>query len=381
MHLLHVFPSFEIGGQQVRMATLANRLGAECRHTVLSLNGVTSAADLLDPAIPLTLHPLPPGRPGKAAAVPAAVAAGKRIRGLAPDLLLTHNWGSMEWVTGNRWGPRVPHIHFEDGFGPDESAGRQIFRRMLMRRLVLSGHAMTVVPSRTLETIATSLWRLPGARVRYIPNGIDLARFAAAPAPALADRFGIQPGDLVVGSVGTLRPEKNFRRLIAAVAQAARGRPVKLVIVGDGPERQLLETEAQERGLGGRLVLTGRLANPEALLGRFDIFALSSDTEQMPYSLIEAMAAARPVVATDVGDVASMVADENRGLVVPPQSFAAYCGALACLLEQPRLRQRLGIANRAVAHRRYDLTTMVATYRELFAELTGGGIRRRLATE
>lgn len=380
MHLLHVFPSFETGGQQVRMATLANRLGAECRHTVLSLNGVTSAADLVDPGVSLSLHPVPPAKPGKAAAAPAAVAAGKLIRNLSPDLLLTHNWGSMEWVAANRWGPRVPHIHFEDGFGPDESAGRQFIRRVLMRRLVLSGHATTVVPSRTLERIATSVWRLPGSKVRYIPNGIDLARFAAPPSPMLAERFAIQPSDLVVGSVGTLRPEKNFRRLIAAVAHAARGRPVKLVIVGDGPERLLLETEAKLHGLGDRLILTGRLASPEALLGRFDIFALSSDTEQMPYSLIEAMAASRPVVATDVGDVASMVADENRGFVVPAKNFAGFCGALTTLLEQPCLRRSLGEANREVALQRYDLDRMMGTYRGLFAQLTGGA-RHRLAAE
>lgn len=380
MDLLHIFPSFETGGQQVRMATLANRLGSDCRHTVISLNGVTSAADLIDPTVSLTLHPLPPAKPGKAAAVPPAMAAGKLIRDLSPDLLLTHNWGSMEWVTANRWGPRIPHLHFEDGFGPDESAGRQLFRRVLMRRLVLSGHATTVVPSRTLENIAISVWRLPGSKVRYIPNGIDLARFAAPPLPMLAERFAIQPSDLVVGSVGTLRPEKNFRRLIAAVAQASRGRPVKLVIVGDGPERRLLETDAKERGLGDRLILTGRLANPEALLGRFDIFALSSDTEQMPYSLIEAMAASRPVVATDVGDVACMVADENRGFVVPTMNFAGFCGALATLLEQPRLRRSLGEANRDVAHRRYDLDRMVATYRELFTQLTRGA-RQPLAAE
>lgn len=380
MDLLHIFPSFETGGQQVRMATLANRLGSVCRHTVISLNGVTSAADLIEPTVSLTLHPLPPAKPGKAAAVPAAVAAGKLIRDLRPDLLLTHNWGSMEWATANRWGPRVPHLHFEDGFGPDESAGRQFFRRVLMRRLVLSGHATTVVPSRTLENIATSVWRLPGSQVRYIPNGIDLARFAAPPLPMLAERFAIQPSDLVVGSVGTLRPEKNFRRLIAAVAQASRGRPVKLVIVGDGPERRRLETDAKESGLGDRLILTGRLANPEVLLGRFDLFALSSDTEQMPYSLIEAMAASRPVVATDVGDVASMVADENRGFVVPTKNFAGYCDALATLLEQPRLRRSLGAANREVALRRYDLDRMAATYRELFTQLTRGA-RQRLAAE
>jgi glycosyltransferase involved in cell wall biosynthesis len=195
----------------------------------------------------------------------------------------------------------------------------------------------------------------------------------------LAVRYGITPDDLVVGTVGTLRPEKNLRLLVAAVAQVSRARPVKLVIVGDGPERLLVQTEAAERGLGARLILTGRLARPEALLGRFDIFALSSDTEQMPYSIIEAMAASRAIVATDVGDVASMVAAENRPYVVPAQSFAAYCGALAALLEQPRLRLRLGAANREAALARYDVGGMIDTYRDLFAGLTSGGTKRLAA--
>jgi glycosyltransferase involved in cell wall biosynthesis len=366
-HLLHVFPSFETGGQQIRMVTLANRLaaraGAGFSHSVVALDGRTDCADLLAPGVPVRLV----GGAGR-----GLRAAWSVIRGEAPDMLLTHNWGSMEWVAANRL-TGVPHLHFEDGFGPDESGARQLRRRVLARRLLLSAAgSWTIVPSRTLEAIATGIWRLPRERVLRVPNGIDLARFQGAVDAPLVERLGIQPRDLVVGAVGTLRPEKNLTRLIRAVRRVSRALPVRLVIVGDGPERARLEAEAREQGIAGRTVFTGRLAQPERLVRRFDLFALSSDTEQMPYSLIEAMAAGRPAVATDVGDVAAMVAPENAAYVVKKDDFSGFCAALAELLERPVLRARLGAANRAKAEAEFGIDAMVATYERLLARPSAG---------
>jgi hypothetical protein len=144
-HLLHVFPSFETGGQQIRMVTLANRLAARAgtgfSHSVVALDGRTDCADLLAPGVPVRLV----GGPGR-----GLRAAWSMIRGEAPDMLLTHNWGSMEWVAANRLAG-VPHLHFEDGFGPDESGARQLRRRVLARRVLLSAPgSRTIVPSRTL---------------------------------------------------------------------------------------------------------------------------------------------------------------------------------------------------------------------------------------
>ena len=149
----------------------------------------------------------------------------RRLRAIAPDLLVTYNWGAIEWAMANI--PRlVRHIHVEDGFWPEERA-RQLPRRVLTRRLVLA-RSTVAVPSRTLWRIATEVWRLDPRRVRYVPNGIDLARFAGT------REAGAEP---VIGTVAALRPEKNLARLLRAFRLVADVMPARLVIVGDGSER------------------------------------------------------------------------------------------------------------------------------------------------
>ena len=112
----------------------------------------------------------------------------------------------------------------------------------------------------------------------------------------------------VIGTVAALREEKNISRLMHAFAMLPAGR---LVIVGDGPQRPALEALAASLGVAERVCFAGHHLDTAAFYAQFDIFALSSDTEQMPLSVIEAMASGLPVVSTDVGDVRLMVASEN----------------------------------------------------------------------
>jgi glycosyltransferase involved in cell wall biosynthesis len=359
--LCHVYATFAVGGPQMRFAALANRFGAAYRHLIVAMDGNTAARERLAPGLDLGF---PPVEIRKGATLANRGRFRAALRAWRPDLLVTSNWGSIEWAMADL--PRLmPHIHIEDGFGPDEQAG-QLPRRVLTRRLVLRWSTV-VVPSRTLYRLATGVWRLPAARVRYIPNGIDLARYA----PGEAARF---PGEgLVIGTVAALRPEKNLARLLHACAAASARIPLRLVVVGDGPERAGLEALAASLGIGGRVIFTGHSPAPAALYRGFDLFALSSDTEQMPLSVIEAMAAGLPVVATDVGDVREMLAPENGPFVVP-RDPAALAGAIAALAADPGRRAAIGGANRARAARGFDQETMFTAYAGLFgAAIRGTG--------
>ena len=357
-HLLHVFPGFTIGGAQMRMVAVANHFGPAFRHSIISLSGQTEAAARLDDAVPARLPAAPPPKPGLLDSVRRCRAL---LRDIRPDLLVTHNWGSIDWAIANAL-VGLPHVHIEDGFGPDERS-RQLPRRVWTRRLVLR-RATVVLPSRTLERIATGLWRLPRRHVRYIPNGIDLARFApaapnaAAPPPWPRDRP-------VIGTVAGLRPEKNLARLLDAFARLRATRPARLVIVGDGPERAALAARAASLGIAGDVTFAGATADTPRAYRGFDIFALSSDTEQMPLSLLEAMGCALPVAATNVGDVAGMLAEGNRRFVVA-QDAQALADALAALLADPQAARALGAANRARAVRDFDQAAMFAAYAALF---------------
>jgi glycosyltransferase involved in cell wall biosynthesis len=374
-HLLHVFSTFALGGQQMRFITLANALKDEFRHTVLAMDGDLAAASRLDPSVTCDFVRMDVVRSGGISL--GNLAAARRIlRQARPDLLLTYNWGAIEWVLANRLRPLAPHSHFEDGFGPDESPTRQNPRRALMRRLMFWGFARIIVPSRTLERVATERWHVAPGRVIFVPNGIDAARFAGPPDTDLLASLGIAPGVPLIGTVAALRREKNLARLLRVFAALPEDLGAMLAIVGDGAERLGLEAEAARLGIARRVIFTGALAQPERLIGRFDIFALTSDTEQMPISVLEAMAAGRPVVATDVGDVRAILADANHPYVVPMADEAGFTAALADLLSDPARGAALGAANRRHVEAHYALGGMLDRYRGLF----GGAIAGRVTT-
>jgi len=358
--ILHVFPTFAVGGVQVRFAAIVNHFGRRWRHAVIAMDGDLSCRERLDPALDIEFP---------AVAVRKGDTLGNvlRFRGvlrrLRPDLLVTSNWGSIEWSVANL-APAVRQVHIEDGFGPDDRGGR-LPRRVRLRRVVLR-RRMVVLPSRTLWEIATDIWRLDPRHLRYVPNGIDLARFAGPPQPD--GRTGPIAGPVVgpvVGTVAALRPEKNIARLLRAFALAAPDGPTGLVVAGDGPERPALEALAQELGIADRVRFAGHVADPARLLRQLDVFAMSSDTEQMPLSLLEAMAAGLPVAATDVGDTCSVLADANAPYVTALDD-AALAAGLRALLAQAGLRRALGAANRAKAERDFNQDAMFRAWAAAF---------------
>ena len=174
----------------------------------------------------------------------------------------------------------------------------------------------------------------------------------------------------MIGTVAGLRAVKNLPRLVRAFA-AMTHKAARLVIVGEGPESEAIAAEARARGVAARLLMPGFLARPADWIGHFDIFALSSDSEQFPISLVEAMAAGLPAVATDVGDVAGMVAEDNRPLIVGASDEAAFAAALDSLADQPHLRKAIGDANREKAEALYDEAAMIAAYARLYGEAIG----------
>ena len=348
--LLHVYPTFAVGGAQMRFATLANRFGSDYRHAIVAMDGNTACRERLNPGLDTTF-PAVEVRKGDTLGNRARFRAV--LRALRPDMLVTSNWGSIEWAMANT--PRlVPHLHVEDGFGPEER-DRQIPRRVWTRRLLLR-RAAVVVPSRVLYRIASQTWRLPRGVLRYVPNGIDLDRFAVARRP------GAVP---VIGTVAALRPEKNLARLLRAFATVRPRTPCRLVIAGDGPERAGLTALAADLGIAGDVEFPGHVTDTPSLFAGMDICALSSDTEQMPMAVLEAMAAGLPVAATDVGDVAGMLGADSAALVVPRED-AALAGALADLLADPALRARLGAANRRRAEAMFADRDMFAAWHALF---------------
>jgi len=172
-----------------------------------------------------------------------------------------------------------------------------------------------------------------------------------------------------------LRPEKNLARLIRAFARIPAGAPLRLVLAGDGPERPALEALVRSLNLSKRVLFLGPVREPQRALALFDIFALSSDTEQMPMTVLEAMAMGLPIASVDVGDVKLMVAPGNRAFVIPRGDEAALASALAALAFDETRRRDLGRLNRAQVRMNFPWQRMVDTYTRLYET----GLRRERA--
>jgi glycosyltransferase involved in cell wall biosynthesis len=359
--LLHVLPSFAIGGVQVRLARVINALGDRYRHRILALDSNRTATALLDSALDTRADQVPREKRGLAATL---FALRHRIIAASPDLLLTYNWGAIEWALANSVFGLCRHIHFEDGFGPEET-DKRLWRRSMLRRLALTRTSTIVVPSRNLEGIAQHEWHLPTTRMRYIPNGIDADAFAA-PRDG-APLFARSTDEVIIGTVAPLRPEKNVARLVRVFARLDARQPTRLAIAGGGAQRDEIEALAHGLGLADRVIFLGSVAEPQRALALFDIFALSSDTEQMPMSVLEAMAVGLPVASVDVGDVKTMLTPENRPHVVAKADEQAFARALEALIAAPSLRAELGALNRAHVRQHYSWETMVDEYDRVFA--------------
>ncbi|HYH45715.1 MAG TPA: glycosyltransferase [Thermoanaerobaculia bacterium] len=379
-HLLHVFSNFVATGPEVRTVQLIGALGGEFRHSIVSMDGRAGAAERLPPGAAARLLEAPP-RAGTLRTVPRLLALLRRER---PDLVLTYGWGAFDMVLAaliTFRGPRALRVvHHEEGFsGPESQFNR---RRVLARRLILPGIFRLVVPSRGLMEFAVRAWKVPPEKLCLIPNGVDADHFRLAADRSVTRReLGLPDDALVVGTVSRLRPVKNLPRLLAAMAElAARLPEAHLLIVGDGPEREALEARAAALPeLAGRVCFAGEQSDLPRFYRAMDVFALPSDSEQMPVSLLEAMACGVPAVATDVGDVREVLPAEQRAFVVAIDGAGqeqATVGHLAqrleTLLRDRGLRQRLGLANRQRVERRYTFEAMRRTYRDLYWQGIGG---------
>ena len=325
LHILHVFSTFASAGPQLRMTAIMNALGPALSHTVMAIDGNFDAAHKLDSRARVTLVPPPPKESIWTYAVPLRKAIGK----IRPDLMVTYNWGAMDAVIGTVLHPLCPVLHHEHGFGPDEAL-RLHRRRVILRRLLLNRIHRTLVPSKRLLDIALTQYRIRPEKVRYIANGVDVERFRPRRNHDLRRQWAVADGEVLFGYVGQLREEKNLSLLIRAFAMAGLDN-ARLVFVGDGECRRELEELVRDLAIMDRVIFAGNVLDPAPCFGALDAFVMSSTSEQMPMSLLEAMASGLPALGTDVGDLRQMLGNPGTPALVPSADLEAYTGSLRSL--------------------------------------------------
>jgi glycosyltransferase involved in cell wall biosynthesis len=226
-----------------------------------------------------------------------------------------------------------------------------------------------IVVSRAIERKITEEGR-KGAPISLIYNGVDLQRYNhQQPCCTLHEEYGIDAEGPIVGVVARLEAEKGHRTLIDAWPDVLAAVPSAwLLIIGEGSERDSLESQAQSLGIEHRVVFTGRREDVPAVTAALDISVLPSYREAQGLSVLEAMALSRPVVASAVGGIPEMIEDGVTGLLVPPHDHEALAAAIVRLLTDHPLADMIARAGHNLVHERFCIEMMIESISSLYDE-------------
>jgi glycosyltransferase involved in cell wall biosynthesis len=228
--------------------------------------------------------------------------------------------------------------------------------RGVHRYLAVSGHVR--------ERLAAL--GVPAAKLRVVRNGVDPGRFEQPVAHVFRSELAGNTGRPIVLTVARLAPQKGLEFLLRAAAMLPEA---TFVIAGDGPARSILAAQAESAGLADRVRFLGSRRDVPDLLAACDVFVLPSLIEGLPLSVLEAMAAARPVVATRVPGTDETVVDGETGMLVPPRDPEALAHAIRSVLSDPERASRFGSAGRARVLGDFSTRRMVSAVEQQYEEL------------
>ena len=213
---------------------------------------------------------------------------------------------------------------------------------------------------------------VPAGQTVTVHEGIDVGHVVAAPAVNVHEVFWLPHHAPVVGNVAALVPHKGQRYLVEAAQLVVREIPdARFVVLGEGELREHLEKQVHDHHLDKHVLLPGFRTDVIGCIKGFDVFVLSSVTEGLGTSLLDAMACSRAIVATRAGGIPEIVEDGVNGLLVPPRDAAALARAIVALLSDETLRRRLGEAGFARVNERFTVERMVEETASVYARVAG----------
>ncbi len=356
MRIVHVVQGLGIGGQERLVVHLSHELAARGHEPAIV--SLSPGGEVRSEAAPIPIYDATRCN-GPDLSLVARLAV--LFRSLRPDVVHTHNPAPMLHAVPAALLARIPRrVHTKHGANVYGRRGL-----WAARAAVRAIDAVVAVSEQTAD-IARIKERVPERRLRVVLNGIPLHPFGRDPSARARVRteLGIAQEAFVVGSVGRLAPEKDYPRLIAAVAPLLSER-VRLVLVGAGPARGEIERAIRAISGGRYVVLTGARSDVPALLAAFDMFVLSSRTEGLPLAVPEAMASGLPVVATAVGGLPSVV-PSDCGVLVPPRDDVALHRIVRDLARDPGRVAALGEAARRRARAGFSIVRMADAYEDIY---------------
>lgn len=300
--------------------------------------------------------------------IPAMLRFISLLRREKVDILHTHMYSASKFgrIAGVLAGVPVM-IATDHGHDPWKRWWHVAFDRVLLRHTDLR-----IGVSQDVADAIRACENPSPEKLAMIPNGVDPERFKSDEAERNVVRagLGIADDEVLVGAVGRLVEPKALHILIEAVSQLAQTMSqVRLVLVGDGPLRSELEKQAADLGVSDRVLFAGMRMDIPAVLSAIDVYVMSSKSEGLPVSLLEAMSAEKPVVATRVGGIPEVVTDRREALLVQPNDPSALADAINEVISNPELAAQLGRRARERVSSAYSVAATARALEQVYCDL------------
>lgn len=369
--IAHLIYKLDVGGLENGLVNLINHMPEDgFRHVVICLTGFTEFAKRITRNdVEIIALNKQPGQDLR-----WFFRLFRVLRRLRPQVFHTRNLTTIEghWVA---WLARVPvRIHGEHGWDMNDLGGINK-KYQWLRKLVSPFVNFFIALSEESKNYLINKINVKPENIALLCNGVDTDRFTLVSCYRENYPETFQLNDtFVIGTVGRLTPVKNQLILLHALAELIKQKsdcPLRLIIVGDGPEYHVLEQQTRQLGIADYVWITGARQDVPQLMAGFDVFVLPSLAEGISNTILEAMATGKPVVATQVGGNTELVVDQQTGLLVKPNNYQQLVAALQCYIDDRQLCLRHGQAARQRVMDRYSLPAMVKRYLDIYQQLTG----------
>jgi glycosyltransferase involved in cell wall biosynthesis len=367
MKILHVTPSFGLGGMEKIITSFINRT-REHLHVLMPLDGSKDANRWIKNSDVDHIE-----FDKSKSRLMFFANLYRMIKAVRPDLIMSYNWGGIDALWVGRMAKVKFTIHCEHGFNIDEVRCTRK-RRDLLRICLYHLASHVIVVSSYLEYIMKAKYFLKADYISFIPNGINTDHFC----PDFVDRervrqqLGFTDGDTVAAFCGRLDPVKNFEFMLEILGYCSKiDGNIKLMIIGDGPERTRIREMAAGRKIGDKLRLVGQKDDVLPYLRAADVFVLTSFREQMPVSVLEAMAVGLPILAPRTGELPGLIASGEEGLLRELDDGPEEFGKSLLALVDSRQRRRIGDAARSKVVSVFGEEAMIQKYRAVIEGLRG----------
>lgn len=363
MRLMHLVLSLNIGGLEIVVINLLRQMDREIYTPFLCC--LKEPGSLVHEVDKLGIKTVVLGKNGGGIDFSVLARLAMILKREGIDIIHSHNPGPHFYaaLAGKLAGVSVI-IHTKHGRNPFRN-----WREPFLRKILSCMTDKIVAVSDDANEIAISKEKFSKRRVVTIINGIDIDKYCSNIDVAGKKReIGVSDGDFIIGIVARLASEKDHSMLLDAfrIVLDHANQNVKLVIVGDGALREELERKAHSISIADNVIFLGERRDVPELLATFDLFVLSSVTEGVSMTLLEAMAAELPIVATDVGGNAEVVLDNRTGLIVPPRNPEAMAHAMLRIMGDDDMAKQMGIMGKERVYQKFSSEAMSRKYENIY---------------